>query len=293
MEEDDPTQVGPGAIPYSVNAPFFSENGVHKERFMFVPQGETVWAADEDSWYIPIGSVLMKQFSVGDRLLETRLMTRHEDGGWSGWSYRWREDQSDADLLQRELLEDVDGVEWTYPDRGQCLHCHTLPEGYVLGVETFQVNGPAYYPSTGRWSEQLATLEAIGLVANLPADDPANIAAMPDPFDETVDLEDRAKAYLSTNCASCHQPGGGGYGEANYLYVTPVADMNICDAYPFTPELGIVNARLLAPGDRSRSLIYERMGRLDNYRMHPYRNSIDYEGRELIGQWIDSLTGCP
>ena len=69
--------------------------------------------------------------------------------------------------------------------------------------------------------------------------------------------------------------------------------MNICDVPGITPALGLLDPALLRPGSKERSLIYERLGRLDAYRMHPYRTTVDEAGRALIGEWIDSLTGCP
>jgi hypothetical protein len=36
---------------------------------------------------LPIGSVLMKEFSIEGRKIETRLLVRHDDGDWAGYAY--------------------------------------------------------------------------------------------------------------------------------------------------------------------------------------------------------------
>jgi hypothetical protein len=31
----------------------------------------------------------MKHFRINNRLIEIRLLMRHTDGGWGGYSYKW------------------------------------------------------------------------------------------------------------------------------------------------------------------------------------------------------------
>ncbi|MEL6339293.1 MAG: PQQ-dependent sugar dehydrogenase [Myxococcota bacterium] len=293
VQEDEPSKLAPQAISYRVNAPFYSEDTVYKERAFFLPDGETVFVANSGDWVFPEGSVIAKQFYLGDELFETRLLTRSADG-WAGWSYRWDEELNDGvriDISTSTTLSD--GTSWIYPDRGQCLHCHTAPTNRTLGPETRQMNGAHYYPESERWSNQLDTLRAIGALRNAPSGDVSTIEAMPSPTDVDAPIEDRAKAYLHTNCAQCHQPGGGGYGLADFRYSTPLSGMNICNVSAWSSSFGNLDAALLVPGAKENSLIYERLSRADAHAMHPYRATVDVTGRDVVGAWIDSLSECP
>ena len=69
--------------------------------------------------------------------------------------------------------------------------------------------------------------------------------------------------------------------------------MKACDVAPVTGDLGVADARLIAPGDPSRSILSVRMHALDVYRMPPLGSSqVDVEGTELIDAWIASLQDC-
>jgi hypothetical protein len=74
---------------------------------------------------------------------------------------------------------------------------------------------------------------------------------------------------------------------------TALAAMNTCDATPQSGNLGIPNARLIAPGDAARSVIVARMNRRDLNGMPPIGSSvIDSSGVALLSAWINSLGNC-
>ena len=78
------------------------------------------------------------------------------------------------------------------------------------------------------------------------------LPAMPDPADDRRGLDDRARAYLHTNCSQCHRPGGPTPSNMDLRYTTHVAGTNACDVVPSETDLGIgPNARLIAPGSAS------------------------------------------
>jgi hypothetical protein len=66
--------------------------------------------------------------------------------------------------------------------------------------------------------------------------------------------------------------------------------MGIVDVAPTAGDLGIANARIVARGDRARSVLWQRMRRLDEARM-PVISShrVDDAGVDIVGRWIDAL----
>jgi uncharacterized repeat protein (TIGR03806 family) len=288
----DMKQPASGLIPYDINAPFWSD-GASKQRWMALPDGQNIGVQTDGDWNFPNGTVLVKNFSIGTRLVETRLFMRHPDGVWGGFSYEWNAAQTDATLLEGGAVRDLgNGQSWIFPSESQCLDCHTEAAARSLGLETAQLNRSITYSQTGRTANELATLNHIGLLTPAIAD-PATQPAMPDPFGAGP-LGDRARAYLHTNCSQCHRPSGPTPSNMDLQYATPLMATNACDVTPQSGDLGLgVNARLIAPGSPENSLVVNRMNRRDSAAMPPLgSHTVDANGVALITQWIDSLASC-
>lgn len=75
---------------------------------------------------------------------------------------------------------------------------------------------------------------------------------------------------------------------------TSLAQTGACDVAPSRGDLGIANARIIAPGDDARSVLFARMSRRNDPNMMPpiASNVRDTAGEALIGAWIDSLTAA-
>ncbi len=291
FKADDPTQPEAGLIPYGVNSLLWSD-GAEKYRWFAIPDGTTIQIdSDGNNWIFPKGSVLIKEFRLGGKRVETRLLIRHADGEWAGYSYQWDDRERDATLLTGAASRRVNGQVWDYPSRRQCMFCHTRAAGYVLGPETLQMNGLFTYPD-GRTANQMATYDHIGLFTSPLSSDPESLVALVDYRNPAAPLVDRARAYLHANCSSCHRPGETGL--ADFRYGVSFAQMGVCDADPQRGDMGIVDApRLLAPGEPSRSVIMARMESRGAGRMPMLGTRIvDQTGVTLIRQWISSLAGC-
>lgn len=177
-------QVDPGLIPYSVNAPLWSD-GAYKERYIALPTADAkIEMTPTRGWNLPEKTVLVKSFALetkeGDprsrRWIETRFLTK-QDGEWVGYSYRWNEEQTDATLVSAKgedqtfevrvprSAENPDGTRrqlWHYPSRAECMVCHSRAANYVLGLSTLQMNKEHDYGSVR--DNQLRTLEHLGLL---------------------------------------------------------------------------------------------------------------------------------
>lgn len=271
----------PALIPYEINAPFWSDGGT-KRRWFAIPDGTSIHIDDEGHLELPIGSVVAKEFTVGRSRVETRLLVRHEDGDWAGYTYRWDASQSDATLVPNSANGTLSQSPqpWYFPHRGECLRCHQAAAGHTLGLERSQLDRRVDE------IDQLAMFERIGLFdRRVPRG-----AALPR---GPATLEQRARAWLHGNCSYCHRPGATGQGEMDLRFDTPFAAMNVCNVRPRFGSYNISDARRIVPGDPGRSMLLRRMGATGPARMPPLgTRDFDKQGVALVGDWIRSLTAC-
>ena len=292
VDSGDVTQPYSGLVPYAINAPFWSD-GAQKERLIGLPNGTTISIDATDDWDFPRGTVIVKNFRLNGRLIETRHLMRHPDGVWAGYTYEWNAAGTEATRVRNGKVVNIDGQDWVYPDEAECLRCHTAVAGVTLGPETAQMNRDFTYPQTGRTDNQLVTYDAVAMFSSPLAGDPATLPALVDPMAETADLDARARAYLHTNCASCHQPGGPTPVNLDLRHTTLLANTNTCDIEPTGADLGIDMPRIIAPGDASRSVLVQRMAVRDLNAMPPLASTVvDASGVALITDWINGLAGC-
>ena len=296
-----------GLVPYLLNVPFWSD-GAGKRRWAAVPRGRIGFAPTGD-WVFPQGSVFVKTFELpidaGNpalrRRLETRLLVRDRLGGVYGVVYKWRSDNSDADLLDSSVTEEIplrtNGGEtrnqtWYYPGRQDCLECHNKRTSGVLGISTRQLNRDLTYPS-GATGNQLLVWSALGLLdRRLAARDVAGFAHLAAPDDVTRSLEDRARSYLDANCSQCHRPGST-VASFDARFDTPPNRQGVVDGRVLIDER-IDHARVIAPNDIWRSIAFMRVNTVDGIRMPPLaRQTIDARGVGLLKEWINSLPGRP
>ena len=277
--------------PYEVNTRLWSD-GATKERWINVPNGETITVTDTHDWEFPIGTVLVKNFSVQDQLLETRLFMRHDDGDWAGYSYEWNSQETEATLVPSEGSDRQVGSQvWHYPSRIECLQCHTDSIGFVAGPETAQLNKYFRDESTGQIVNQLTRIANRFEFANANFDDPTQLPMLADIEDDSQTDHWKSRSYLYANCAMCHQPGGSGRGPEDFRYSLPTDQINAINVEAVIDNLGIPDGQLISPGDADNSIMALRMHSLDpSIRMPQIGTTLEDVGAlGVIDGWINSL----
>ncbi len=301
FEADAKTPV-PALVPFEPSARLYSD-GATKRRWLALPDGKTIAIAADGDFEFPPGSVLVKEFAIENKRVETRFFVRQDgDGRWAGYTYRWRADESDADLVgvASETEPVGSGTQvWTFPSRAQCHQCHTDVAGSTLGPELAQLNHRIEYPATGRTANQLDTLWGISMLDVPPDGAVASLYPALAALDDTTrSLGDRARGYLHVNCANCHRPAGPTFTPLDLRFQTPLGNAGICDQLPTIDDLAALipsDPRLLAPGSPARSVLWQRLATTDgSIRMPPIGRSLaDPDATAMIAAWITATTGCP
>ena len=290
-------------IPYTVNSPLWSDGAV-KSRWFTIPTNTVINFSANGEWTFPAGSVFVKNFDlpVDDtnpkvlRRLETRILVRDTNNYVYGASYKWRMDNSDADLVSTGITEPIEiktatgtrTQNWFYPGRQDCLTCHTIASGGVLGIKTRQLNGSFNYPN-GVTANQLHTLGHLGIFDA--AFDDRKIYRYPrlvNITNNSTALQLRVRSYLDANCSMCHRPGSAGaFFDARFD--TPLAKQNFING-AVANQLGISGAKVIVPGDTNKSILFQRISIVGENQMPPLaRNLVDDKAVAVIGKWISSL----
>lgn len=303
-------------IPYAPIAPAWND-GATAERWFALPDGATIDVLDDlplpdggappsagsKLLALPPSSVVVETLSAGAKRIETRLLVRHADGDWAGYSYEWLDDQSDAVLLpssKRKTLTAGAGAPatWYFPSRSECVQCHNAPAHRTLGLGLAELDRDFVYTATNRVSNQLATFEHAGLLTpNTPLPPLTQIDALADPYASGGSLEAKARAYLHASCAMCHRGATSafaGKSDMDLRSSTSLAASRSCDVDAKTGDLDVGAAKLIKPGASAASQISIRPRALDARRMPPLASDVvDGVGASLLEAWITSLPACP
>jgi uncharacterized repeat protein (TIGR03806 family) len=317
-------QMHPALIPYTVNAPLWSD-GAHKDRWLALPDHTRIEFTAKGGWNFPDGAVLVKTFSLDGqdaepstrRRIETRLLTRQQ-GEWQGYSYVWNEEQTDATLVDSgganlELVirdSQAPGGKraqtWRLPSRAECMVCHSRAANFVLGLNVLQMNKLHDYGIVKE--NQLGVLQQLGIfkvaaelheaagkkptgeLVNVLPQSPSEYPHLVDPYDDAQDLTARARSYLHANCAQCHVVAGGGNSHINLDFATNLVDAKLIDTLPQHKNFSRPGAVLVRPGDPENSILYQRITRRGPGQMPPLATSlVDRRAAKLLREWISSL----
>ncbi|MSR57959.1 MAG: c-type cytochrome [Planctomycetaceae bacterium] len=327
-------RVAPGVVPFTVNAPLWSDQAI-AERYVAVPDDGTIRFHGQPKpipgsmftrrMDFPTDTVLVKTLSLemerakrdSRRPIETQVL--HFDGrDWRGYTYEWNADKTDAELVEAAGKTktvtigdpEADGGRrqqtWKFASRTECLRCHNPWAENTLAFNIAQLNRDHDYG--GLIDNQLRAFQHVRLLQidetgkaadgelSQPGSEkaPHDLPRIADPFDASADLAARGRAYLHANCAHCHRDGGGGSAYVHLQYELPLAETKSIGIRPAQGTFGIHDARIIAPGDPYRSVLYFRMAKLGAGHMpHVGASMIDAQGLELVHAWIRSLESHP
>lgn len=292
--------LAPGIFPFSPQYPLWSDGAV-KRRWIRLPEGAAIDAADPDAWVFPVGTRIWKEFSFARRI-ETRYMERTASGAWLYATYRWNVEETEALLAPvrgvKRAAESRPGVPYGLPSVADCRACHESGASAVLGFSALQLSSDrdpqaphATPPEPG--SLDLDELLRRGLVAGLPA----TIAAHSPRVRAETPTARAALGYLHGNCAHCHNARSP---IANLGLFLEVKVDGTCDALTsavgresqYRPTGTSIDARIV-PGDPEASLLIARIASRDSPRQMPPLGThlVDEEALALLTRWIADELG--
>lgn len=244
------------ARPYSPRYPLWSD-GVEKRRWLDLPPGGEIDRSDPDRWQFPVGTRAYKEFSLGPRPLETRVMWRVADTGRREddtlfGTYVWQEDGADARLAV-DGVPDVLGTSHDVPSGEACWLCHLGESGHVLGVSALQLDEPE--------------------------------AASP--------TLDPAIGYLHGNCGHCHNPRGRAWSDTDLvLRIGADGDTRALVASVLAPMMTVPNGgpRVRAGAPEHSPLLERAAQRGTKEQMPPLGSErVDEAAIEVLRRWIRGL----
>ncbi|MEQ5836732.1 SO2930 family diheme c-type cytochrome [Marinobacter sp. NFXS9] len=317
---------GRGVI-YDLTTPLFSDYA-SKYRFVFVPDGEAAAYTEHEVFDFPVGTVLVKTFSMpadtafrgydaeaqDERLIETRLLI-HREKGWVGLPYVWNDDFSDAELqiaggvvpvttVHNGVQLDID---YRVPDKNQCKQCHQYKASgsdvsaiSPIGPKARLLNRSLDYASGSE--NELSHWISKGILTGVPSD-LNTIQTVPSYHDSDAsllagksdaELTELATGYLDINCSHCHRPEGSASNTGLYMeFWRDIQDEPIHRGLCKQPTTYALSGLPydIVPGDIENSILRYRMASTKPGDIMPElgRSVVHDEGLALVSAWIKSL----
>ena len=312
----------PGVVPYTPNLKFWSD-GADKSRWFAMKNTTDQMAYSRDGlWTFPEGTIFVKHFDMelnhdfpgtNRKRLETRFLVRNASGTY-GVSYRWNDAQTDATLVGVSGVDfDIavqtggtlnggvvtDGVtnvqSWHIPSRGECITCHNPNAGHALSLNMRQLNRPGTLSGTS--GNFLTLLSQSGYLAGF-TDNPATLERYYRADETSVNLDDRVRSFFGVNCSHCHRPNSGIVETWDARGHLNLEQMRVFYNQPLSETYHDANDRIIIPGDKENSLIYNRLqarnvigdGTHNGYsQMPPIATNVpDQADIQMLAQWIDN-----
>lgn len=293
-----PIQIAAYAHGFEPKYPLWADSAT-KARYGYIPKCATIDTSDMDHWKFPVGTTFWKTFTVGNAMIETRMLHRFGAGAldWTYAAYQWPKDTlggvnampdpTKATLVPDVGVQNANATTHDIPSVGQCKQCHNgLPEK-VLGFGAIQLSHMA-----NAGEVDIETISNLGWLS-VPAPDGFNVPGTP--------VQQAALGYMHGNCGGCHSeitptPAGD-----PQLLRLMVAETNYATNKAVTSTVGVVvqsqnglykGKQRIAPMDPDNSVILMRMGsRTPGQQMPPLGTEVvDTDGgMKAVTDWINSI----
>lgn len=265
------------ARPYEPKYPLWSDSAA-KRRWVYIPECTQIDTTDMDTWEVPVGTRLWKEFTRDGVRVETRLIVRTgpSDIDYKFGAYVW-DDSGDA-VLTNEGVVDANGTDHDVPPRTLCAGCHHQA-WRVLGFSALQLT----HDLPG---ETMASLSAEGL---LTVPNPDGIVVPGDAISEP------ALGYMHANCGNCHFDGGIANISMKLRVLSTHTTVETTDTYVTavnqpTTMFGCNGCDRIEPSDANASAVILRMGIRGLGQMPPSSTElVDDDGTAAVTTWINSL----
>jgi putative heme-binding domain-containing protein len=300
-----------GVVPFNINVRQWQDGATAQhwvafpgESFANLHAGKGKPLPGNVDWHnfrlhFPKDAVLVRTLSLGGKRVETQIL--HFDGvDWHAYSFAWRDDQTDADLVpadgaEKEITVDKQQRVWQFHSRTQCMSCHSSWSEYALAFQPEQLHRPG---PDGR--NQLAAFTESGMIHRLDekgkplppfnAEALAHEPKLVDMADKGQPLEARARSYLHTNCAHCHTFGGGGAVELRLPFTVSVSEMKAVGVRAVRGDFGLPDGEIIKAGNPWHSTLFFRMSKFGRDRMpHLGSDLPDEAGLTLMEEWITKI----
>lgn len=278
-------EINPRAVEYEPRYPLWSD-GAEKRRWLLLPEGERVNTSNMESWQLPVGGKLFKEFSVNGQLVETRMIHRTGSRPFDYWmgAFVWASDGSDAQFAPGGAV-DAGGTSHDVPPVNSCWTCHEGMVGKILGFSAVQLSHDG--------NANLLDLAQAGLFSRAPA--------RPYPAPGTS-VEAAAFGVLHANCGTCHNPQGTAFEDVSLDLLLRAADSDRSAASTqlYETSVGVELERFevppfeyrVVPGDPDASGVVHRMSvrEATMVPMPPIASDrVDEDGVAKVRSWIEAL----
>lgn len=298
--------VDPRNRPFAPQYPLWSD-GAAKKRWIRLPEGAVIDAANMDRWEFPVGTRFWKEFSFNGRKVETRMMWRATAESWVFATYAWNEEQTEATLAPEAgipgAVEVAPGKRHTIPGIADCRACHDSARTEILGFTALNLSDDRdpNAPHAETLTTEMITLRTL-MEENLISPRRPEWITRPPRIDADSPTARAALGYLSTNCGSCHNSDSSiaslgldlkhtwGSGNREPGTLAAIATTVGKRGHWVVPEAQ-EESRLINPGRPESSAIIRRVkSRRPLSQMPPLGTVIvDQQAVDLLTRWVEEL----
>lgn len=268
-------------------------DGADKKRWVSLPPGTRIDAANPDSWKFPVGTKFWKEFSWKGHRVETRLFWKIGDNRWVKATYAWNANESGATRHSGgEVM--VAGDRYYIPSSKECDQCHKGRNDRALGFEAISLGlaGATGLTLPKLLDEGLLTGNTIPRTVSIGDDGTGKAAG--------------ALGWLHVNCGvSCHNGNSAAEGYTSDLRLhLEAAKLDGRSSAAFAARMTSINVsaktprwsgrRRIVPGAPQSSLLYTLLSQRETgsqpEQMPPIASRVvDPNGKALIESWIRSM----